>query len=73
MTAARESLAATPLGVGAGRQEPHWIVVRASVHLPRLERGREALVDANDPFIQRYLGAGWLVPVGDVDEVEAGR
>lgn len=64
----RESLAATP-GV-AGRQEPHWIVVRASVHLPRLPRGQEALVDASDPFIQRYLGAGWLVPVGDEDELK---
>lgn len=60
-------------GVAAEPQDPYWIVVRASVHLPRLPRDREALVDASDPFIQSYLAAGFLVPVGDQDELERGQ
>lgn len=53
---------------GAGRQEPPvdgpvWIVVRSTVHLQGLPRGRIATVDATDPYIQHCLRASWLVPL----------
>ena len=43
------------------------------VWCPVRRRGREAFVDANDPVIQRYLGAGWLIPVGSPDELPRGE
>ena len=57
------------------------IHVRATAHLPRhplgylpaLERGGEALVDADDPYIRDLLGAGWLIPLGDPDELRRGE
>jgi hypothetical protein len=40
--------------------------------LPALERGGEALVDADDPYIRGLLENGWLIPIGDPDELPRG-
>jgi hypothetical protein len=50
-----------------------WVPVRASVHLPKLARGHEAIVDATDPYIQRMIEKGYLIPVGDEGEIRRGE
>jgi len=49
-----------------------WVLVRATAHLYGHPRGSEFPVDANDPEIQAALEAGWLVPVGEPDELPRG-
>lgn len=44
-------------------EEPVWVVVRATVSLPRLPRDHMATVDVNQPEIQRALRASWIVPL----------
>jgi len=66
------------LGPSGGTEAQELVHVRATAHLPRhpggylpaLPRGSEALVDADDPYIQGLLGGGWLIPLGDHDEPE---
>ncbi len=79
MTSAQqtEALGAAPAvgGASVGAQEPlaeELILVRATIHLPGLPRGAEALVDINSAYIQGLLGAGWLWAIGAPDEFEEG-
>jgi len=44
-------------------EEPVWVVVRATVHRPRLARDHMATVDITRPEIQHELAAGWIVPI----------
>lgn len=55
--------------------------IRATAHLPAhprgylpsLERGGEALVDPDDPWIQTMLGGGWMVPLDEPDAIPRGE
>ena len=40
-----------------------WLVVRSTVNLPRLPRDHVALVNINDPEVQKKLRATYLVPL----------
>lgn len=39
--------------------------VRATINLPDLDRGQEALVDPSDEWIRDALAEGWLTPTDE--------
>lgn len=51
-----------PGGELALQETPRLMLVRATIHLPGLPRGKLALVDPGEPYIQRCLRASWLHP-----------
>lgn len=55
-----------------GATTPVMVWVRATAHLYRHPRGEMFEVDATDPNIQAALEQGWLVPVGEPDELPMG-
>ena len=67
--------AGSPGASGPGREEPPaYVAVRATVHLPHgMPRGREAIVDAQNPRIQQLLACEWLLPLDDPDAIPRGE
>lgn len=49
--------------VGSDAMDSAAVLVRATVNLPRLPAGTEALVDPTIPYIAGCLDKGLLVPV----------
>lgn len=47
------------------------ILARATIGLPGLPLGREALVDPSDPYIADCLARGYLVVVAEESEAES--
>ncbi len=58
---------------GRRRKPKRKVLVRATVNLPGLRAGREAIVDPSTEYVKRVLAAGYLVPVDPTEFDEEGE